>query len=149
MDQIRPWLFIGNYRNTLDLSSLRAHQIGAMLQLSEAVSQPGIHSIYLMLDDGLPVPRHLLRQGVDYVLAQKQKGVNTLIACGAGMSRASIFAAAVLKESEGLSLLDAIVDIKRHHFDAMPHPVPWASLCSFYREDIPFIYMLKAISSRA
>ena len=47
MNEIRPWLYVGKYRDTLDPYTLGLHRIEAMLQLAEAVKQPGITSLYL------------------------------------------------------------------------------------------------------
>jgi hypothetical protein len=58
-----------------------------MLQLADAEEQPGITSIFLSVEDGVPLPSSLLRQGVDFVLAEKRRGQIVLIACGAGVSR--------------------------------------------------------------
>jgi hypothetical protein len=44
---------------------------------------------------------------------------------------------AVLKEEEGVSLLDAFQEVKQKHPQAMPHPPVWASLCAYYKEDVP------------
>ena len=135
---VRPWLYIGKYRETLNGHLLSANGIEAMLQLADLVDQPGINSLYLPVDDGLPLPVDLLRQGVDFVRAEKGCGHTVLIACGAGISRSATFAVAVLKEEEGLSLLDAYRAVKSRHPGAMPHFALWESLCSYYQEDVPF-----------
>ncbi len=142
MNEIRPWLYIGKYRDTLDLYSLKFHQIEAMLQLAEAVKQPGITSLYLPVEDGEPLHFDLLRQGVNFVLNEKRQGHTTIIACGAGQSRSVIFGIAVLKETENLPLLAAWQEIKRRHPDALPHMVLWESLCNYYGEPVPFLRIL-------
>ncbi len=141
MDKIRPWLYIGKYRDTLNIHLLSAYKIGAMLQLAEAVKQSGIVSLYLKVEDGEAVPSDLLRQGVDFVIAEKRRGRNVLIACGAGISRSSAFAVAVLKEVEGLSLLDALRAVRQCHPEATPHPAIWESLCTYYHEVLSFQYL--------
>ena len=45
MNKIRPWLYIGKYRETKNSFLLEAHQIGAMLQLAELVEHTGIISL--------------------------------------------------------------------------------------------------------
>ena len=81
MDAVRPWLYVGKYRETLNVNLLAGRKIGAMLQLAEAVTYPHITSIYLPVEDGEPLPDHLLRQGVDFVLSAQQRGETVLIAC--------------------------------------------------------------------
>ena len=138
MHAVRPWLYIGKYREALDWRLLTVNHIGAMLQLADPVEQPGITSLYLPVDDGVPLPGDLLRQGVDFVKAEKRRGHTVLIACGAGISRSVAFTVAVLKEEEGLGLLDAFRAVKQQHPVAMPHFALWESLCGYYQEDIPF-----------
>ena len=60
MDKIRPWLYIGKYRETLDGRYLSAHNITAMLLLAELVEHPGITSLYLAVEDGEPLPSESL-----------------------------------------------------------------------------------------
>jgi protein-tyrosine phosphatase len=147
MDRIRPWLYIGKYRDTLNPNLLAVNRIEAMLQLAELVEHPGIVSLYLPVEDFQPIPPDLLRQGIDFVRAQKQHEHRVLIACGAGINRSTAFAVAALREEEGLSLLDAFRAVKRVHPEAMPHPPIWASLCEYYQENIPFDKLL-IISNR-
>jgi hypothetical protein len=41
MDEIRPWLYIGKYRDTLDKDLLDFNSIRAMLQFAEPIEQEG------------------------------------------------------------------------------------------------------------
>ena len=145
MNPIRPWLCVGKYLETLNKRLLAARHIESMLQLAHEVKHAGIESLYLPVSDGVPLPGHLLRRGVDFVLAEKRRGQTVLIACGAGMSRSVTFAVAVLREDEGLGLLEAVREVKRHHPDSMPHPVLWESLCAYYGEAVPIHTMLRAL----
>lgn len=147
MNAIRNWLFIGKYRDTLDTTFLQEHQIGAVLQLAEAVAYSEIQSLYLPVEDGLPLEDHHFQRGVDFVLNQKRLGLKVLVACGAGMSRSAAFAVAALKEDEKLGLLDALRVVKRCHPDTMVHPALWESLCAYYKEDIPFLDALHSMST--
>ena len=138
MNQIRPWLYIGRYRETTNSALLHAYGIGAMLQLAEAVKHPNIETLYLPVEDGEPLPVPLLAQGVGFVREQKALGRNVLIACGAGISRSVTFAIAALHEEEGLSLPDAFRLIRAHHPEAMPHYALWDSLCAYYGEPMKY-----------
>ena len=138
MNQIRPWLYIGKYRDTLDYRYLSAHNITAMLLLAELVEHPGITSLYLAVEDGEALPSELLAQGVEFVKAQKEAGETILVACGAGISRSATFAVAALKEIEGLSLRQAIHIVKQAHPDSMPHFKLWQTLCDYYNEAVPW-----------
>ncbi len=136
MNQIRPWLYIGKYRETREYGYLTAHNIKAMLLLAELVEHPGITSLYLAVEDGEPLPHEMLAKGVDFVKAKKAVGQTILVACGAGISRSASFAAAALKEIESLSLREAIHIIKQAHPNSLPRFHLWQSLCDYYNEAI-------------
>lgn len=143
MNAIRPYLYIGKLRETLDLSLLQQENIGAMLQLCRSVEQPGIAVHFLNIDDGVPLNATVLRDGVQFIREQKAQGKVVLSACGAGISRSVAFAIATLKEEEGLPLLEAYRQIVQVRPDARPHPALWQSLCLAYDESIPLIDMVK------
>ena len=90
MRLIRPWLFVGKVADTHNLSLLTAHQIGAMLQLAYPIEQSGIESLYVDVEDGVPLPALALRRGMDFVNAQRAQNKNILIACGAGIVRGEL-----------------------------------------------------------
>jgi predicted protein tyrosine phosphatase len=139
MDKIRPWLFIGGYRDTKNFSYLKLRSISAMLQLAEKVEQQNIVSLYLPVEDLAPIPENLLRQGIDFIKVRKQKGNRVLVACGAGINRSSAFSAGALKEEEGLSLFEAFKEVKRKHPESIPHKPIWESLCNYYNEPISYL----------
>lgn len=143
MDQIRPWLFIGGIRDTLNLSYLSYKSIGAMLQLAAKVEQPGITSLYLSVEDFEPLKFELLENGIFFVRGQKKLGNRILIACGAGINRSSSFCTAVIKEEEGLSLFEAFKEVKNKHPEAMPHEPVWESLCRYYNESVPYLDVMR------
>lgn len=143
MDEIRPWLFIGRFRETLQISYLRSKSIQAMLQLAEKVDQPGITSLYLPVEDFAPLNTELLKQGVAFLREQKRLGNCVLVACGAGINRSSAFCTAVLKEEEGLSLFDSFKEVKEKHPESMPHAPVWESLCKYYSESTPYLEVMR------
>jgi len=143
MDQIRPWLFIGAYRDTINKSYLEFKSIRAMLQLAEPVEQPNIESLYLPVEDIAPVQWKHIRRGVDFVLRHKGQGNRVLVACGAGINRSSAFCSAALKEAEGIKLIDAFKEVKRLHPEAMPHEPVWISLCNYYNESTPYLEVMR------
>lgn len=136
MNRIRSWLYIGKYRETQDALLLKLHQIEAMLLLAEFVEHPGIVSLYLSVEDGKPLTEKMLRQGISFIKESKAAERRILVACGAGISRSTVFALAALKEIEEIDLLTAYQIVKEHHPSAMPNPVLWKSLCNYYGETI-------------
>jgi protein-tyrosine phosphatase len=143
MDEIRTWLYIGKYRDTLDKHSLDFNSIKAMLQLADRIEQKGINSLFLPVEDIGPTSPVLIKQGVDFILEEKGKGHKVLVACGAGINRSTAFCMAALKEVEGLSLLDAFKEIKRKHPESMPHEPVWESFCRYYNESIPYLDVMR------
>ena len=143
MDQIRPWLYIGAYRDTLNKSYLDLKQIQAMLQLAEKVEQPNIVSLYLPVEDLAPISIKHIRAGVDFIREFKQKESRILVACGAGINRSSAFCVAALKEEEGLSLFEAFKEVKSKHPESMPHMPVWESLCQYYNESVPYLDVMR------
>ena len=107
------------------------------------LSKQDINSLYLPVEDLEPTAPNLIKQGVDFILAEKEKGNKILVACGAGMNRSTAFCMAALKEVEGLSLLDAFKEIKRKHPESMPHKPVWESFCSYYKETTPYLDVMK------
>lgn len=143
MDEIRPWLFIGKFRDTLNKAYLDSQSIQAMLQLPKKVEYPGINSLYLPVEDLEPIPSDLLKQGIDFTLEKERTGHRILVACGAGINRSNAFCTVALIETEGLSLMDAFKEVKRKHPESMPHQPVWESLCNHYGEDIPYLDVMR------
>jgi hypothetical protein len=144
MDEIRPWLYIGKYRDTLDKNYLDLKSIKAMLQLADLVEQKGINSLFLPIEDMGPTSPALIKQGVEFILAEKEKGNKVLVACGAGMNRSTAFCMTALKEEvEGLSLLDAYKEVKRKHPESLPHEPVWKSFCKYYSESTPYLDIMR------
>jgi len=145
MHPIRPWLFIGKFSETQDDDLLRRREIGAMLQLADIVKQEGIPSLYIPVEDGEPLPHDVLRMGIEFVRLEKALGRNVLIACGMGISRSAAFTIAALKEEEGLSLLEALRQVRARHPDATPHPKLWTSLCEYFGEQVPYAELIEGM----
>jgi hypothetical protein len=143
MDEIRPWLFIGKYRDTLQLSYLRSKFIHAMLQLAEKVEQPGVESLYLPVEDFAPLDFDLLEEGLAFIREHKGLGNRVLVACGAGINRSSAFCTVALRAEEEMSLFEAFKEVKSKHPEAMPHEPVWESLCSYYGESIPYLDIMR------
>ena len=73
MHKIRDWLYIGKYRETLSLPLLNSYNIGAMLHLAEDVQHEGIETLYLGIDDGVPVQQEILRKASIFWLSKKRR----------------------------------------------------------------------------
>ncbi len=132
MYKIRSWLYVGNFAESENATLLATHNIKAVLQVAHSVNVPGVACLYLPVSDDVPLQKSQLRRGVDFILAQKEQGNATMVACHAGMSRSPTFAIAALKEVEDLQLLDALRALREHHPHAMPNTPLWRSLCNYY-----------------
>jgi len=117
-------------------------RIQAILQFAEPIEQPGIESLYLPIEDLEPIAPEFLKQGVAFARKHKRQDHRVLIACGAGINRSTAFTVAVLKEEEGLSLVEAWRVVKRQHPDASPLPPIWESLCRYYQEEVPYAKLI-------
>ncbi len=113
--------------------------------MAEAIDYADLTSRYLAVEDGAPLPPEKLREGVDFVLSEKQRGKTILISCGAGISRSATFAVATIKEAENLRMLEALRVVKRSHPATQPHPALWESLCDYYGEAVSFFSILNAV----
>ena len=136
MYSIRPWLYIGKVRETSERTIMYTYQIGAILQLAHPAQRPGIESLYIPVDDGIPLPSTQLEQGVTFARAQKVAGHKLVIGCGAGISRSVTFTMAVLREEEGINLRDAYEQIVAVHPEAMPHYELLKSLGAYYNDPV-------------
>ena len=143
MDEIRPWLFIGNYRDTANKSYLVQKSINAILQLAVEVDHSGITCRFLPVQDFAPLNFRLLEEGVTFILKQKKLGNRTLVACAMGINRSSAFCTAALKEEDGLSLLDAFKEVKSKHPQSMPHEPVWESLRNYYDEKVSYLDIMR------
>lgn len=143
MDEVRPWLFIGGLRDTLNPSYLSFNSITAMLQLAMEVPQPGITSVYLPVEDFAPLKVDLLEKGIGFIREQKKLNRRILVACGAGINRSSAYCSAALKEEEGLPLFDAFKEVRRRHPESLPHEPVWESLCSYYNDSTPYMELMR------
>jgi len=98
MHQVRPWLFIGKYSETLNHDLLERSKIRAVLELAEPVEYDDITTLYLPVDDGAALRPSVLPNGVAFMRSEYAQGNRVLVACGAGISRSVTFAIAALKE---------------------------------------------------
>lgn len=138
MRSIRPWLWIGRYRDLTESALLKECGIHCILQLIEGPAIPGIEQLVLPISDGVPIPTEALSQGIAFIQKAHAANKTLMIACGAGVSRSVSFTIAALNQTEGLGLLESFRTVKRLHPEALPHPVLWASLCAHYGESIPY-----------
>lgn len=143
MDPIRPWLFIGNYRDALNIRFLELNSIQALLHLAGDVEQPGIATLCLPLEDMDAIPAKLIKTGSDFIKEHANQKHNILITCGAGINRSAAYCVIALKELEGLNLIQAYKEVKKRHYDALPNKPVWESLCEYYNEPDSYLEVLK------
>lgn len=135
MYQIRDWLFISGSNEAADKALLKQHKIGALLSLHLKITPTGVETLFLPVQEGVPLPAATIKQGVGFVQAQHAKKRVVLVACGAGVSRSVTFATASLHVIENIPLHDAFISIHALHNQALPDHVHWDSLQSVYGSD--------------
>ena len=139
MNKIRDWLYIGKYSQTRNLEMLENNGITAMLLLAEEVNHPDIESLFLQLDDGVAMPHDKIKEGIEFIREQKAAGKRVLVACGAGISRSTIFSMAALMEEEVLEIFDAYAEIYRLYRGARPHHELCISLSAYYGNELDLL----------
>jgi len=92
MKVIRPWLRVGKFLEPRDRELMISSGVQAILALYWPVEDEGIESLYLPVEDGVPLKGEVLRRGVEFILQHKAQGHGVLEACRAGISR-SLFSA--------------------------------------------------------
>lgn len=138
MHQLRDWLYIGNYIDLKSSEETDFKHIDSILNLAEDLPIKNKNVLFIDIDDGVPLSDENLIKGIEFLLNQYQKKKNVLVACGAGVSRSATFCTLIIKEVEGLNLLDSLKSIKEKYSKALPHPELWDSVCNAYQE--PFKY---------
>lgn len=135
MYQIRDWLFISGSTEAADKAALKERNIKALLSLHLKIKVEGVETLFLPVQEGIPLPAATINQGVAFVQAQHAKKRPVLIACGMGVSRSVTFATAVLHVIEGVPLHEAFLSIHDKHPKALPDHVHWDSLLALYGPD--------------
>jgi protein-tyrosine phosphatase len=138
MIEIRPWLYVGKYTDTLNETILTNHGIEALLELHEPAPQPQIPSLFLPFHDGEPLNAAFLKQAIAFVQEHSGAGQRVMVACSAGISRSPMIATAAIKVIENRSLHDALNEVRAKHPRAMPDHIHWEGLCAYFDESIPF-----------
>lgn len=139
MNKIRDWLYIGKFSQTRNREMLDSNGITAMLQLAEPITYSDIESLFIHLEDGVPMPHDKVAEGIKFIREQKAKGHRVLVACGAGISRSTIFAMAALMEEENLELFESYREIYRRFRGARPHHELVISLSEYYGDALDLL----------
>lgn len=139
MNKIRDWLYVGKYSQTRQRDLLDSTGITAMLQLAEEITYPDMESLFLYFEDGVVMPLERIKAGIAFIREQKAQGKVLLVACGAGISRSTIFAMAALMEEENLELFEAYREIYRRYRGARPHHELCISLSEYYGKPLDLL----------
>lgn len=145
MHMIRPWLMIGRYVETADITFLIQYNIKSMLQLQLSIAQPGIETLYLPLKDGFPIPEASFNKAIQFIRSQYEQDNNLLIACELGISRAPTMAMLALMELEHCSIVDAYSAIHSANPYALPHPQLVKSLIEYTHSSETFVEVWSTI----
>lgn len=135
MYQIRDWLFISGSIAAADKSILKEHNIKALLSLHTKITPQGVETLFLPVQEGIPLPATTVKQGVAFVQAHHAKKQPVVIACGMGVSRSVTFTTAALHVIEEIPLHEAFLSILAKHSKALPDHVHWDSLLELYGPD--------------
>lgn len=145
MHKIRAWLYVAGFREIQNSSLIDDNQIGAMLLLHQPVEHDSIATLYVPVQEGLPLSKQDIVRGLDFIITQHAQGQNVVVACGAGISRSVIFAVGALRQIEALTLPQAFAEIRKKHERAMPDELHWQSMCDYFGEKVDFWEMWRTI----
>jgi len=132
---VRNWLAIGTTHEATQPELLAGNDIGAVLMLAYPKEQPTVPSLYLRVQDGKFIMPRTIAQGISFLHDQRNWGRRILITDDTAISRAPTFAIAVLKDKGKHDLVNAYRSVLRAHPNAMPHPMYWDSLCTYFEDE--------------
>uniref|UniRef100_A0A7S4HYK1 protein-tyrosine-phosphatase n=1 Tax=Vannella robusta TaxID=1487602 RepID=A0A7S4HYK1_9EUKA len=130
------FLFQSGYMPTQDRAWLKRLKIEAIVNcashdIPSKFADDGICYFDIQVDD-CPEDSHLLQEkleeATEFIAQQKQKKVNCLVHCAAGISRSSTVTLAYLIKYEGMSLDDAYDTLTNARRIAHPNEGFWAIL---------------------
>lgn len=123
MTEIRKGLYLGNYMDSRDVSTILNRRIGLVINMTEEWPRfagliLGVRELkYNVRDDLRPssiwLMQSYLPHAVDAIDKSLKRGIPVLVHCHAGVQRSACVVAAYLMHSEGLSVFDAIAEVRR------------------------------------
>lgn len=143
MQQLREWLYVGNYADLVSESLRKNEHIDAVLSLVEDITIDSKEILHIDIDDGVPISISDMSRGIEFLLNQYHEKQQILVVCGAGVSRSVSYCVMIIKEVEDKSLIEAYRSIKAIYPKALPHPELWKSLCEAYEEEFIYSDLLK------
>ncbi len=101
MDRVNKQLWIGDFADAADYTTLKKNGIEAVVNLTNSdYTWPIYPSIKYVLklgqDDGEPIPMAKIRLYLDHMVKYQKENLKVLVHCGAGVSRAPSFVIAWL-----------------------------------------------------
>jgi atypical dual specificity phosphatase len=119
VNQVRPWLWIGDQDDGVHLGPLLRTGITAVFNATTisdnwpADARERIAYLRIDQDDGQPIPEEKLARFFDFLRAARDEGRVLLVHCGAGVSRAAAFCIAALMAVEALDWDLAEAEVRR------------------------------------
>jgi protein-tyrosine phosphatase len=135
MYQVRDWLYISGSTEAADKALLKERKIKSLLTLHLKIAIQGVDTLFLPVQEGIPLLPATINQGVEFVQVHHAKKNPVLIACGMGVSRSVTFSTAALHVIENIPLHEAFLSIHAKHPKALPDHVHWDSLLALYGSD--------------
>ncbi len=135
MDFILNNVAVGSYEDAINLQSLEANEITAVLDLASEVSYslpPSILRLKIPMEDRMPLKQEYIKLAVNW-LRNAADERTVLVHCLAGISRSITIVMCYLHEVEGYSLEDAFALIRSKRFQANPHPALLESIHEYYQ----------------
>lgn len=140
MNQINPWLWIGDANDGRNVQAIKDAGITAVFNATQetdgltAADKAEIGYLRLDQQDGMPIPFEKLDLFAAWLAVQGQHGRHVLIHCGAGISRAATFATVALMLVSAMSWDDCLAHVQRARPQVGPAPALKRSVLAWYAE---------------
>lgn len=140
MNQVNPWLWIGDAQDGRNLAAIDEANITAVFNATQETdgfpAEAKARIGYLRLDqaDGATIPFGKLDQFAAWLAIQGQHGRHVLVHCGAGVSRAATFATVALMLVSALGWDECLEHVARARPIVQPHPELKRSVLAWYAE---------------
>jgi len=137
MDFILDQIAIGSYEDAIDLPTLEANNITAVLDLTREANYslpPSILRLKVPMEDRVPLRHDYIRLAVNW-LRNAARERRVLVHCIAGISRSTTIVMCYLYEEYGYSFEEAFEMIRSKRFRVDPHPALLESIQDYYQMD--------------
>ncbi|MCW2318634.1 histidinol-phosphate aminotransferase [Rhodoblastus acidophilus] len=135
MDFVTEMLAIGDTSDIENIEALRRERVGAVLSLARLTHAPlAMPHVAIEIVDRTALSSDHIRAVTGFIKTNVDAGRRVLMHCFAGISRSPALATCYLHEYLGLSIDEALAQVKAGRPQADPHPALLASIRGHYSQ---------------